>query len=117
MQKCENDAEKLIRKVTLKMIEKENGFYFNLEDAFLEALHFIVSHLRLKNLTMYTYKGEIKKKKKNEHQSIIKKKKMSEFFFSNDKDAFLESLHCTFSHLQHKKLATVSFYKTKSVKT
>ena len=29
MQKCENDAEKLIRKVTLKMIEKENGFFFN----------------------------------------------------------------------------------------
>ena len=27
MQKCENDAEKLIRKVTLKMIEKENGFF------------------------------------------------------------------------------------------
>ena len=29
MQKYENDAEKLIRKVTLKMIEKENGFFFN----------------------------------------------------------------------------------------
>ena len=29
MQKCENDAEKLIRKVTLKMIEKENDFFFN----------------------------------------------------------------------------------------
>lgn len=28
MQKCENDAEKLIRKVTLKMIENENGFFF-----------------------------------------------------------------------------------------
>ena len=30
MQKCENDAEKLIRKVTLKMIEKENGFFFKI---------------------------------------------------------------------------------------
>ena len=28
MQKCENDAEKLIRKVTLKIIEKENVFLF-----------------------------------------------------------------------------------------
>ena len=27
MQKGENDVEKLIRKVTLKMIEKENGFF------------------------------------------------------------------------------------------
>ena len=27
MQKCENDVEKLIRKVTLKMVEKENGFF------------------------------------------------------------------------------------------
>ena len=27
MQKCENDVEKLIRKVTLKMIEKENCFF------------------------------------------------------------------------------------------
>ena len=27
MQKCENDAEKLIRKITLKMIEKENIFF------------------------------------------------------------------------------------------
>ena len=28
MQKCENDVKKLIRKVTLKMIEKENDFFF-----------------------------------------------------------------------------------------
>ena len=28
MQKCENDVEKLIRKVTFKMIEKENRFFF-----------------------------------------------------------------------------------------
>ena len=28
MQKCENDAEKLIRKVTRKMIENENDFFF-----------------------------------------------------------------------------------------
>ena len=27
MQKCENDAKKLIRKVTLKMIEKEMFFF------------------------------------------------------------------------------------------
>ena len=27
MQKCENDAESLIRKVTLKMMEKENDFF------------------------------------------------------------------------------------------
>ena len=27
MQKCENDVEKLIRKVTLKIIEKENDFF------------------------------------------------------------------------------------------
>ena len=47
MQKCENDAENLIRKVTLKMIEKE--FFFNLEE-FLEALHSIFSHFRLKKL-------------------------------------------------------------------
>ena len=69
---------------------------------------------------MNIYKGEIKKKK-NEHQNIIKKKKMSDFFFkfffSNDEDAFLESLHSIFSHLQHKKLATVSFYNKKLVKT
>ena len=63
MQKCENDAEKLIRKVTLKMIKNENNFFFNYEDAFLESLHSI------------------------------------------------------FSHLQHKKLATVSFYNKKLVKT
>ena len=49
---------------------------------------------------------------------------MSEFFFKvffliffNDEDAFLESLHSIFSHLQHKKLATVSFYNKKLVKT
>jgi len=63
MQKCENDAEKLIRKVTIKMIEKENVFFnFNYEDAFLKALHSIFSHLRLKNLKVYIYKGEIRKK-------------------------------------------------------
>ena len=45
MQKCENDAEKLIRKVTLKMMEKQNEFFSNLEDAFLEALHSIFNHL------------------------------------------------------------------------
>ena len=28
MQKCENDAESLIREVTLKMMEKENDFFF-----------------------------------------------------------------------------------------
>ena len=28
MQKCKNDAEKLIRKITLKMMEKQNDFFF-----------------------------------------------------------------------------------------
>ena len=55
--------------------------FFNLEDAFPEALHSIFSHFRLKNLKMYIYKGEIKKNKKSEHQNIIKQKKMSEFCF------------------------------------
>ena len=65
---------------------------------------------------MYIYRGEIKKKK-NKYKHIIKKKKMSEFFFFiNDEDAFLKSLHSIFSHLQHKKLATVSFYNKKLVK-
>ena len=61
MQKCENDAEKLIRKITLKMIK---------------TLHSIFSHFQLKNLKMYIYREENKKKKKNEHQNLIKK-----FFF------------------------------------
>ena len=64
-----------------------NFFFLNLEDAFLEALHSIFSHLRLKSWKMYIYKGENKKKKKNEHQNLIKKKKI---FFSNNEDAFLE---------------------------
>ena len=79
MQKSENDAEKLIRKFTLKMM-KNKMIFFNLKDAFLEALHSIFSHLRLTSWKMYIYRGENKKKKKNEHQNLIKKKKMSEFF-------------------------------------
>ena len=59
------------------MIENENGFFFfNLEDAFLEALHSIFNHLRLKNLKIYIYKGERGRKQF--------------FFFLNDEDAFLE---------------------------
>ena len=84
-------------------------FFFK-ENAFLEELYSIFSHLRLKSWKMYIYKGENKKKKKNEHQNLIKKKKI---FFSNDEDAFLELLHSIFSHPQHNKLATVSFYNKK----
>ena len=61
------------------MIENENDFFFFKEDAFLEELHSIFSHLRLKSWKMYIYRGEIKKKK-NKHKHIIKKKKISKFF-------------------------------------
>ena len=102
------------------MIENKNDFFLNLRRCVSRGstLHIQPSSTK-KKLKMYIYKGEIKKKKKNEHQNLIKKKKMSEFFFifkiffSNDEDAFLESLHSIFSHLQHKKLATVSFYNKK----
>ena len=64
------------------MIENENNFlFFFKEDAFLEELHSIFSHLRLKSWKMYIYRGENKKKKKNKHKNRIKKKKMSEIFF------------------------------------
>ena len=63
------------------MIENENDFFFFKEDAFLEELHSIFSHLRLKSWKMYIYRGENKKKKKNKHKNRIKKKKMSEIFF------------------------------------
>ena len=62
------------------MIQNENDFFFK-EDAFLEELHSIFNHLRLKSWKMYIYRGENKKKKKNKHKNRIKKKKMSEIFF------------------------------------
>ena len=45
------------------MIENENDFFFLKEDAFLEELHSIFSHLRLKSWKMYIYRGEIKEEK------------------------------------------------------
>ena len=55
------------------------NFFETKKSMFLELLHFIFSHFRLKNLKVYIYKGEIRKKKleKNDCQNLIKKKKMS----------------------------------------
>ena len=65
MQKGENDAEKLIRKVTLKMIEKENGFFFFFTKKMRFQRHYTPysAIFDSKNLKVYIYKGEIRKKK------------------------------------------------------
>ena len=62
------------------MIENENDFFFFKEDAFLEELHSIFSHLRLKSWKMYIYRGEIKKKK-NKHKQ--KRNCLNFFLFFN----------------------------------